>query len=116
MKKDSWITASKIIIAVCILLIAAILIYSRVGWFDGDMDAYLKEHCQPEGKQIISAEYMLTGGGSDGEFLIYQVQTEDGLEYHIRIDVRFQRTLMQIGPRYKIKGFTIVDSKDYGLI
>ena len=98
-----------------VILLTFIVVYNHLGWFDdGDMEAYLKEQYQPEGKQIVSAEYMLKGGeGLDG-YIIYQVQTADGSEYLVCADLRYKLSL-QVGLQYKVKGFRIVVPAVYGL-
>jgi hypothetical protein len=114
MKEDAWVTVVKFVLTLCVLLWIVFLIYNYVGWFDGDMDAYLKEQYQPEGKQIVSSEYELMGGtGLDG-FMIYRAETEDGSVYHVCIDLKYKMSL-QIGTRYKVRGFRVVNPADYDL-
>lgn len=103
----------KYVFTLCVLLCVVFLIYGHIGWFDdGDMEAYLKEQYQPEGKQIVSAEYMLKGGEGLNGFIIYQVRTEDDSEYHVCAELRY-KLLLQVGLQYKVKGFRIVDPEDY---
>ena len=91
------------------ILIGAILagglaIYHSYGWFRGDVLDYIKGNYLVDGQQIVSGEYLESGADEQGEYVIWQVITDDGRSHFLRLDVVFHRYLTRIGPDYKIRG------------
>ena len=100
----------KIILILMLILAVSYIFYASFGWFDGDMEQHLIEQYQPEGKNIVSAEYMQAGGDFSTGYLIYKVRTEDNAVYHVRVHVKWKRSVLgTVGPGYKVKGFSIVN-------
>ena len=100
----------KIILILTLMLAVSYILYASFGWFDEDMEQHLIEQYQPEGKNIVSAEYMQAGGNFNTGYLIYKVRTEDNGVYYVRVHVKWRRSVLgTVGPGYKVKGFSIVN-------
>lgn len=55
---------------------------------------------------IVSGEYV----SSTGEYKCYRVITEDGDHHYIRVNVVYQRSLLQVGPAVRVKSIKKVGS------
>ena len=103
----------KIIVAILVIVcIGTFACYHCFGWFEGDVLEYLQENCNPEGKEILTGEYLSMGKDEQGEYILYQVQTEDQMSYYVRVKVVFHKYLTKTGPDFKIKDLHIVEDVD----
>lgn len=96
-----------------LVLIAVAAGFARchsVGWYRGDPLDYIKENFHPDGAAVTGGEYLATGMDGEGGYVVYEVTTEHGNTHYVRLHVEFHRTLRRIGPDYKIKGLSELES------
>lgn len=89
-------------------VILALILNQHIGWLNGSEEVldHVMKHYTVENLQIVSGEYV----SSTGEYKCYRVITEDGDHHYIRVNVVYQKNLLQVGPAVRVKSITKIGS------
>ena len=98
----------KIALVVCALLLLVGVVYLN-SWLDGTTDAleHVVERYTVDGQAIASGEYLNSGADEEGGYIRFSVTLADGSTCYIRADVKWRKTLSQIGPQCRVKGIRV---------
>ena len=97
-----------VVLAACVVLLLAGLVYAN-SWLDGTTDAleHVVERYTVDGQAITDGEYLNSGADEEGGYIRFSVTLADGSTCHIRTDVKWRKTLSQIGPQCRVKGIRV---------
>ena len=96
--------AAALISLTLLLAAAGAAFLSSTGWVRGE-DAvldYVISHYDINGDAIVAGEHLESGNDSAGEYKTFLVATESGEHSRIRVNVRYRRHLLQIGPECRV--------------
>ena len=101
------------IILLLILLLAGTgaILDSWFRWLPGDDEVleYVQSHYEVDGSAITSGEYLESGFDANGEgYKSFQVFTENGDAYLLKVNLEYRRHLNGIGPESRVLGIEVI--------